>query len=295
MAVQKARCGTIELAYETFGPPEGSPMVLVMGLATQMLAWPDEFCHALAEAGFRVVRFDNRDVGLSTHLDDAGTPDLSPVFTGERVQEAPYTLADMAADTVGLFDALGMDRVHLVGASMGGMIAQEVAIRNPKRLRSLTLMMSSPSPHIGAALPEASAALFMPPPTSAEEAGQRTLAVLKVIGSPGYTLDEDLVTARGEESFRRANDPAGVVRQLVAIHASGDRTEQLGEVEVPTLVIHGAADPLVQPAGGAATAEAIPDARLVTYPGMGHDLPRPLWPAFVEEITSHARASEETW
>jgi pimeloyl-ACP methyl ester carboxylesterase len=254
-----------------------------------MIAWPDEFCQLLADAGFQVVRFDNRDVGLSSHCDLAGTPDLTPIFSGKAVRDAPYTLAEMAADTVGLFDWLGLDRVHLVGASMGGMIAQEVAVRFPDRLLSLTSIMSTPAPHIGAPTAAASAALLTPPPSSIEEAGARSAAVYRVIGSPGYPLDEAALTQRGQESYRRANDPAGVARQLAAIHASGDRTAALRSVKVPTLVLHGIDDPLIQVAGAVATAEAIPGSRLVTYAGMGHDLPRALWPLLVEEISGHAR------
>ena len=292
MTVQNATCGKVDLAYETFGSPDDPTLVLVMGLATQMIAWHDDFCAQLADQGFHVVRFDNRDIGLSTHLDDAGTPDLSPLFTGQPITDAPYTLADMADDTVRLFDALDVDRVHLVGTSMGGMIAQEVALRHPERLFSLTSIMSTTSPLVGSPTPDATAALFAPPPTTEEEAGARTVTVYRVIGSPGYPLDEAGLTARGVESFRRANDPAGVARQLAAIHASGERTARLADVAVPTLVLHGEADPLVQPDGGRATAAAVPGARLVTYPGMGHDLPRALWPELVTQITDHARTHD---
>ena len=290
MTVAYASCGEVELAYETFGSPEDPALVLVMGLATQMIAWPDEFCELIAGAGFHVIRFDNRDIGLSTHLDGAGVPDLSPLFAGQPVTDAPYKLADMADDTARLFDALGLDRVHLVGASMGGMIAQEVALRHPERLLTLTSVFSTPAPAIGAPTPEAMAALFMPPPTTEDEAGARSVAVYRVVGSPGYPLDEAALDARGREAFRRAHDPAGVARQLAAIHASGDRTERLAALAVPTLVLHGEDDPLVQPDGGIATAKAVPGARLVTYPGMGHDLPRALWPDLTGEIIEHARA-----
>ena len=288
MTIQKASHGEIELAYETFGSPDDPTLVLVMGLATQMIGWHDDFCALLAESGFHVVRFDNRDIGLSTHLDEAGAPDLTPLFTGQPITDAPYTLADMADDTAGLVDALGVDRVHLVGASMGGMISQEFALRHPERLLTLTSIMSTPAPQIGPPTPAAAAALFTPPPTNEEEAGDRAVEVYRVIGSPGYPLDEDGLRARGTESFRRANDPAGVARQLAAIHASGDRSERLGEVAVPTLVLHGEDDPLVQLDGGVATAKAVPGARLVTYPGMGHDLPRALWEPIVDEIVRHA-------
>jgi pimeloyl-ACP methyl ester carboxylesterase len=289
MGVQIATVGETALAYEVFGSSGHPPLVLVMGLATQMIGWPDEFCELLASEGFQVVRFDNRDVGLSTHFDRAGTPDLTPIFSGGAVEGAPYTLVEMAADTVGLLDSLGLDRVHLVGASMGGMIAQEVAVRFSERLLSLTSIMSTPAPHIGAPTAAANVALLTPPPSSIEEAGARSVAVYRVIGSPGYPLDEAALIQRGQESFRRGNDPAGVARQLAAIHASGDRTDALRKVRVPTLVLHGADDPLIRVAGAVATAEAVADSRLVTYAGMGHDLPRALWPRLVGEISDHAR------
>jgi pimeloyl-ACP methyl ester carboxylesterase len=285
--VQYAACGHVDLAYETFGSADNPTLALVMGLATQMLGWPDGFCEKLADAGLHVVRFDNRDIGLSTHLDDAPTPDLSPLFVGQPIIESPYLLADMAEDTVALLDAIGVERVHLAGASMGGMIAQEVALRHPDRLSSLISIMSTPAPQIGAATPEATAALFTPPATSAKEAGERAVAVYRIVGSPGYPLDEDALVARAEESFRRANDPAGVARQLAAIHASGDRTAALREVKVPTLVLHGEGDPLIQVSGGVATADAVPRARLITYPGMGHDLPQALWARIAGDIAEH--------
>jgi len=286
--VQFASCGDMELAYETFGATDNPPLVLVMGLATQMLGWPDEFCESLADGDFHVVRFDNRDIGLSTHLHEAGMPDLSPLFVGQPITSAPYTLADMADDTIGLVDALGLGRVHLVGASMGGMIAQEVALRHPERLLSLTSIMSTTAPTVGAPTPEANAVLFSPPATTESEAAERAITVYQVIGSPGHPLDEVALSARAQESFRRANDPAGVARQLAAIHISGDRTELLRELDVPTLVLHGEDDPLVQVDGGRATAAAVPGARLVTWSGMGHDLPRGMWPIIIEEITNHA-------
>lgn len=289
MSIERADCGEVELAYETFGSPDDPTMVLVMGLATQMIAWHEDFCGLLAEAGFHVVRFDNRDIGLSTHLDHLGTPDLSPLFSGRPITEAPYTLGDMADDTVRLLDALGVARAHVVGGSMGGMIAQEVALRHPERLLSLTSLFSTTAPQVGAPTPEAMTALLAPPPTTEDEAAERTVAVYRVIGSPGFPLDEAGLRERGREAFRRANDPAGVTRQLAAIHVSGDRTERLQQLAVPTLVLHGEDDPLVQLDGGIATAKAVPGARLVTWPGMGHDLPRALWPRLVDEIIGHAR------
>lgn len=292
MSIAYADCGRVRLAYETFGSPEDPTIVLIMGLATQMLAWPDDFCTAIAAQGFHVVRFDNRDIGLSTHLDEAGVPDLSPLFRGELITSAPYLLADMADDTVRLLDAVNVDRAHIVGGSMGGMIAQEVALRHPERTRSLTSIFSTPAPEVGAPTPAAMAALLSPPPMTEDEAAERSVAVYRVIGSPGYPLDVDGLRERGAEAFRRANDPAGVARQLAAIQASGDRSERLADLQVPTLVLHGEDDPLVQLDGGIATAKAVSGSRLVTYAGMGHDLPKALWSSIVEEITAHAKAAD---
>jgi pimeloyl-ACP methyl ester carboxylesterase len=282
--------GQVSLAYETFGSPDDPPMVLVMGVASQMIVWPDRFCQALADEGFHVVRFDNRDIGLSTHLDELGVPDMVALLTGQS-KEAPYVLADMADDTAGLLDALGLDRVHLVGLSMGGMIAQEVAIRHPQRLVSLTSVMSTPAAHIGKPTDAAAATLMWPSPKTEAEAGDLAVSVYRVIGSTDYAQDVDWIRAVGEESFRRSSSSAGKVRQFAAILVSPDRRPGLRELTVPTLVLHGEDDPLIQVEGGHETAAAVPGARIVTYPGMGHDLPEELWPSLVGEITEHARTA----
>ena len=283
----------IEIAYETFGSPADPTVLLVMGLGTQMLAWPDEFCGQLADRGLHVVRFDNRDVGLSTHLHDAPTPNLAAAMAGDY-STAAYRLDDMAADTIGLLDALGIDAAHLVGASMGGMIAQTVAIRHPGRVRSLTSIMSTPGPAAGAPSPAARSALFMPPPRNRDEAAEAALRVFRIIGSPGYRRDEDALAELARRSFDRAHDPLGVSRQMVAILASGDRTAALSDVRVPTLVIHGTDDPLIGFDGGQATADAIPGATLLAFPGMGHDLPRPLWHPIIDALTEHIRRATAT-
>jgi pimeloyl-ACP methyl ester carboxylesterase len=275
----------IRLAYQTFGDPAGRPLLLVMGLATQMLAWHEEFCGLLADRGFYVIRFDNRDVGLSTHFHEAGMPDLQRLFS-EPKAVAAYTLEDMADDAVGLLDTLGIASADVVGASMGGMIAQVLAARRPDRVRSLTSIMSTPSPWIGPPTQEAAAVLLAPAAGGRDEAIERAVATYRVIGSPGYPLDEQELRRTAGISYDRGYDPPGVVRQLAAIHASGDRTESLRTITAPTVVLHGEADPLVQLPGGQATAQAIPDAKLVTYPGMGHNTPRELWPDFVEQITA---------
>ncbi|MGY2129052.1 alpha/beta fold hydrolase [Blastococcus sp. SYSU DS0617] len=290
--IATATVGDIELAYETFGDPSDTPVLLVSGLATQMIGWADEFCAGLAAQGLFVVRFDNRDIGLSTHLHDAGVPDLGAIGRGDR-SSVRYGLADMAADAVGLLDALDLDRVHLVGVSMGGMIAQLVTIRYPERVRSLTSIMSTTGDRsLPGPTDEATAVLYARPATDRESAIQRQLETYRVIGSPGFPLDEAAVSARAGLSFDRAHDPAGVARQMAAIVTTPDRTADLGQVTAPTLVIHGSDDALVNVAGGRATAAAVPGAELVIIDGMGHDLPRDLWPQLTERITTHIRRAD---
>jgi len=278
--------GGIELAYERFGDPSDPPLLLLMGLATQMLGWPDEFCGQLARRGLSVVRFDNRDVGLSTHLGHARPPDVPAALSGDT-SSTSYTLSDMARDAVGLLDALDVESAHVVGASMGGMIAQTLAIERPERIRTLTSIMSTTGdPSVGGASEEAFGVLLAPPARDRAEAIERTVATYRVIGSPAYELDEPALRERAGLSFDRGYDPAGVARQLVAILASGDRTERLRRLRLPTLVIHGTEDPLVRVSGGRATATAIPGAELLELDGMGHDLPRALWPEIVDRIVS---------
>ncbi|HEY1510936.1 MAG TPA: alpha/beta hydrolase [Solirubrobacteraceae bacterium] len=274
----------LEIAYETFGSSSDPPILLIHGLATQMLGWPDPLCSDLADQSYYVVRFDNRDVGLSTHLTDAPPVDLQALLGGDH-SSAPYRLSDMGRDTVGLIDGLGLDSAHLVGASMGGTIAQTVAIEHPERVRTLTSIMSTTgNPAVGQPSGAAMAALLAPPATDREGAIERTLQAYRVVGSPGFPFDEDGLRDRTGRAFDRAHDPPGVIRQLAAVAASGDRTERLRDVRVPTLVIHGREDPLAHVSGGEATAEAIPDAELVIYDGMGHDLPRALWPDLIDRI-----------
>ena len=282
----------IDVAYERFGDREEPSVLLVMGLATQMLGWPDEFCSALVARGLHVIRFDNRDVGLSTHFYDAPAPDVMAALAGDA-SSASYTLSDMAADSVGLLDALELDSAHIVGASMGGMIAQTVAVEYPDRVRSLTSIMSTTGDHeVGQAKPEAIAALLSPPASSREEAIDLTLSIFRVIGSPGFELDEADLRERAGLSYDRGEDPVGVGRQLLAILASGDRTAPLQSLSVPVLVLHGAADPLVDVSGGRATAQAIPNAELVVVEGMGHDLPRALWPEITARIAALVQRAE---
>jgi pimeloyl-ACP methyl ester carboxylesterase len=277
----------IELCYQEMGDPDGEPLLLVMGLATQMIAWDEDFCRMLAERGFRVVRFDNRDIGRSTKIRDAGVPNLLAMATGRGA--APYLLRDMAADTVGLMDHLGIDSAHLVGASMGGMIVQSVAIEHPERVRSLTSIMSTTgSRRVGHPSYRTFGLLLAKPPREREAAIERVIKTFRTIGSPGYPFEEERVREIAGRSFDRGHSEAGIARQMHAITASGDRTAGLRQLEVPALVIHGKSDVLVNPSGGRATAKAIPGARLKMIDGAGHDMPRALWPAFVEEIAANA-------
>jgi len=273
----------IRIEYEEFGDRSRPPLLLIMGLGAQMILWPEEFCEQLAGRGHRVIRFDNRDVGKSTWFDDLGVPDAlmrQPVA-------APYLLRDMAADAVGVLDALGIDTAHIVGASMGGMIAQSVAIDFPSRVRTVTSIMSSTgNPDLPPASPDAMGVLLAPPPTTRDEAIERSVSVFRTIGSPGFPFDEAEMRERAARAFDRGFNPAGTVRQLVAILASGSRKQALGAVRVPALVIHGKDDPLVPFPAGQDTAAAIPGAELLAIDGMGHDLPRALWPRFVDRISA---------
>lgn len=268
----------IDIAYERLGSPDDPPVLLVMGLGAQLIAWPDGLCNALVERGLQVIRFDNRDAGQSTHFHHA--PPSPP----------PYTLSDMAGDAVGLLDQLGIAGAHVVGASLGGFVAQTIAIEHPTRIRTLTAIMSSTgSSSVGQAAPHVMAQLLRPPPSSRAEAIEQTVRTFELIGSPGFERDVAAVRERAALSYDRGYDPAGVMRQLAASFASGNRTTKLRALTVPTLVIHGADDPLVGVSGGRAIADAIPGARLVVIDGMGHDLPRALWPRFADEIAAHAK------
>lgn len=280
-SIQRVSVNGIEIAYETFGDPSNPPMLLVMGLGTQMLAWPDEMCQALADAGHFVIRYDNRDVGLSTHI-DAPVPSTRDLLMRRKVA---YTLSDMASDGVGLIDALELERVHLVGASMGGMISQTVAIEHPHRVESLTLIMTtSGSRRVGQPTPRIIQRMAKRPlATSREEAVQQTVDTYRVIGSPGH-IDEDRVRDLAGRAYDRSYDPGGAQRQLAAIMAQPNRTAALARLDVPSLVVHGLEDPLVSASGGLALAKAIPGARFVGYQGMGHDLPATMAEPIVDEV-----------
>jgi pimeloyl-ACP methyl ester carboxylesterase len=284
----------IELCYQEMGDAEAEPLVLVMGLAMQMITWDEEFCSLLADRGFRVIRFDNRDIGRSTKLDSAGVPSRLDLLSGRRATAA-YLLRDMARDTFGLMDQIGIESAHVVGVSMGGMIAQTMAIERPERVRSaVSIMSTTGSRWVGPPSFRAIGALLAAPPRNRDEMIERTLRTFKVVGSPGFPFDEERVREFAGRAYDRGHSSAGVARQLHAILASGDRTRALRELDLPATVIHGGSDPLVRPSGGRATAKAIPGARLRIIDGMGHDLPRDVWPQIVEEIaatTARARAA----
>ncbi|WIX84613.1 alpha/beta hydrolase [Amycolatopsis sp. DG1A-15b] len=280
----RAQANGLELEYDTFGDPAAPPLVLVMGLGAQMITWEDGFCELLAGRGFFVVRYDNRDVGLSTWLDHLPPPDLAALAAGDS-PTAPYTLSDMADDAVGLFDALGIDRAHVVGASMGGMIVQQLAIDHPDRLRSITSIMSTTGDReVGQAEPWALAMLTRPPASTREQALADSVEGYRRLGSPGYPDDEAFLLAKAALHYDRARHPVGTLRHAAAVVASGDRTAGLRSVRLPALVVHGDADPLINVSGGKATAEAIPGAELVVIPGMGHNVPRAVWPELADAI-----------
>jgi pimeloyl-ACP methyl ester carboxylesterase len=279
----------ITLFYDTFGKAGDPAMLLVMGLGAQMTLWEPAFCEALAARGFYVIRFDNRDAGLSTKIEGGPEPEMAKAMAGDH-SSASYTLSDMADDAVGLLDSLGIAKAHIVGASMGGMIVQAIAIGHPGRVLSMTSIMSTTgNREVGQSKPEALAALMSPPAPSRDEAIEQMVRTFRVIGSPGYPADEAELRKSTGEAYDRCNYPAGLARQLVAIMATGDRTERLKDVRVPTLVIHGEDDSLVAPSGGRATAEAVPGATLLTFPGVGHDMPTQLRDQFVEAIVENAR------
>ena len=282
--------GDLKLYYEDMGDVENPPVLLIMGLGAQLIVWPDEFCAALVDRGLQVIRFDNRDAGESTHF--TAIPNYMAALAGDY-STAAYTLSDMAGDSAGLLDTLGIASAHLVGASLGGFVAQTIAIEHPARARSLVSIMSSTGARdVGRPHPEAMMLFAGGTPTTREEAIERGMAVGRVLASPAYPPDPAAVRDRHARSFDRGYDPGAFVRQGVAVLASGDRTPRLREVRVPALVIHGSADKMVDVSGGRATAAAIPGAELVIFEGMGHDLPRALWPQLVDGIEATIRRAE---
>jgi pimeloyl-ACP methyl ester carboxylesterase len=281
----------ITLCYETFGDASDPTALLIMGLGTQMLGWQEDFCHELAGRGLHVVRFDNRDVGRSTHM--GGRPPTIPQLLMRSKRAARYTLADMADDAAGLLDELELAPAHVIGASMGGMIAQLLAVRHPEKVRSLVSIMSNTgSLRVGQPSPRVYPIFLRPPPASRLEFVARMDRVFATIGSSGLPQDPRDIHELAGVSYDRDHDPEGPGRQLGAIIACGDRTAQLRRIAAPTLVIHGTADPLVAYSGGKATARAIPGAKLLSVEGMGHDLPRAAWPTLIEAIAGHAHRAD---
>jgi pimeloyl-ACP methyl ester carboxylesterase len=294
---QMTRANGIELCYEIFGSPDAEPLVLIMGLGAQMIHWDDEFCRQLAARGFRVIRFDNRDIGKSTQMTGGkrlGALELLKLKLFKTPVDAPYKLYDMATDTISLLDALHIKSAHIVGASMGGMIAQEIAIVFPERVCSLTSIMSTTgNPKVPGPTREASALLMAPPVTTRDEFIVRFAQTWKLLRVGSFPQDEALDRDRAIRTFERGLHPAGVGRQLRAILASGSRKERLAKVKAPTLVIHGTVDPLVRPEGGKDTAASIPGAKLLMIEGMGHALPIPMWPQIIDAIDKHAHGAKK--
>ena len=282
----------IELCYETFGDPEDPTLLLVMGLGTQMLAWRDDFCDALVGEGFHVVRFDNRDNGRSSRVDGAPPGALQLVRRDKGT--ARYLLSDMAADACALLDELGVSSAHVTGASMGGMIAQTMAARHPERVRSLVSIMSSTGNRWAGQPAFGLLPMFLRnAPKDREAYAQYTYALFERIGSPGFEHDVEEIKRMSRRAFDRGVTAAGTGRQLAAVLASGDRTSELKKISAPTTVIHGKQDRLVRSSGGKATAKAIPGARLLLIEGMGHDLPRAVWPQIIDAIVDTARRAGE--
>jgi pimeloyl-ACP methyl ester carboxylesterase len=268
-----AQANGINIEFETFGQSEQPTVLLIMGLGAQMTNWDPKLCQAIADLGFYVIRYDNRDVGLSTWFDEAG---------------ACYSIGDMADDAAGLLDYLDIETAHIVGASMGGMIAQAFAIKYPKRTRTLTSIMSTTGDQtVGQPRPEAIVVLMVLPPTSRDEAIEQSVALWRTIGSPGFAFDEQMVRERAGASYDRAFHPSGTGRQLVAVMTQPDRTTELGQLLMPVLVIHGEEDPLVDVSGGRATAAAIAGSQLKLIPGMGHNLPPELFDEFASDLAKH--------
>jgi pimeloyl-ACP methyl ester carboxylesterase len=290
MAAMPTAAGNgIEICYDTLGDPGDPTVLLVMGLGCQMIHWDPGLCGLIAERGFHVVRYDNRDMGGSTRFDEpVEIPAVLQAIGAGETPAVPYLLSDMADDAVSLLDHLGIDRAHVFGVSMGGMIAQTIAIEHPERVRTLTSVMSTTGDgDVGAPTADAMRALLRPPPQTSEQYQDSAVANAALWGSPGLYDVEDIRRLH-VDAWDRGYDPAGTARQLAAILASGSRSARLATLDVPTLVIHGTDDNLIQPSGGERTAEVIPDAKLLVIDGMGHDLARPLWPRLVDAFASHA-------
>ncbi len=294
-----AHNGSVELFYEEWGPSDGVPLLMIMGLSAQMISWDDSLMQAFVDHGFAPVRFDNRDVGESTWFDDAPVDieaEIGHFLAGEPLS-APYSIEDMADDAAAVLDAVGWKGAHILGASMGGMIAQSFAIRYPEKTRSLTSIMSTTGdPDVGQPDPAAAEALMQPTPEGRDAAIEASIRTGRVIGSPVH-FDADAERVKAERAYDRGSNPDGVLRQLLAILTQSSRTEALGRLEMPALVIHGALDPLVNPSGGRRTHEALADSELIELPEAGHDIPgvyRPELVARIAELAQRADAGDAT-
>ena len=294
MNEQFAKVGNVELCYETFGDPSDAPLLLIMGLGTQMIAWHEDFCGQLAQRGFHVIRYDNRDVGRSTRFDSFPPPRTTELLR-QKPKRLAYTLRDLAGDAAGLLDALGHESAHVVGASMGGMVGQLLAIHHPERVRSFVSIMSTTGARWVGQPAAAVYPFFMKPmPKTKSEYIERGLKLWGLIGSPGFPTPEEDRRAQLELAYERGLSPAGTMRQLGAIVDSGNRSRDLRRIKAPTLVIHGTRDKMIRVSGGKATARAIPGAELELIDGMGHDLPRGIWPRLIDGIErTAARAARE--
>jgi len=290
----KANANNIRIEYETFGDPSSPPILLIIGLGGHLIYWDEEFCRQLAEAGLYVIRFDNRDAGLSTKFDEAGVPDIMDVvgkLMSRQKVIPPYTIEDMAADAVGLLDALKIDKAHICGMSMGGMIAQALAIRYPGRVSSLTSIYSTTgNPRLPQPKPEIMGLLLTPPPQERDPFIQFNLNVFRALTGPRFGFDEKWVRQIMGQAYDRSFCPQGAARQLVAILTQANRQPALKGVRVPTLIIHGDADPLVSMEGGKDAADAVPGAKLKIIEGMGHDLPHgEVWAQIAKDIIAHTK------
>ncbi len=298
MSAAFAPANGIRLCYETFGDASKPPLLLIMGLAAQMIVWDDEFCARLAERGFWVIRFDNRDIGMSTKFPKARTPSIAELVLAQATRvrfRTPYTLLDMAADAAGLLDALGIRSAHVAGASMGGAIAQELAIAFPARVRSLTSIMSSTGdPKLPGPTRRALAVLTKKVPLDRAGYVREYVATWSVLAGDHFPFDAERTMRQGAAGYDRGINPPGVARQMLAIIASGNRKKALRGVTVPTLVVHGTADPLIPVEAGRDTAATIPGARLLLIEGMGHSFPREVWPRIIDAIAGHASQADAT-
>jgi pimeloyl-ACP methyl ester carboxylesterase len=287
----------IQIEYDTFGKYGDPPLLLIAGLAMQLIHWDEALCDQLARRGHYVIRFDNRDTGLSTQLSEAGIPDVGQIIgarmKGEEIR-TPYTIEDMADDAVGLLDALEIEKAHICGISMGGMIAQTIALNHCQRILSLVSIYSQTgNPALAPPTPKALECLLTPPPMEREANITYTLDVWRTFSGTGFAQDEDWLRKIAAQAYDRAFYPEGVARQLAAVLTQKNRKPELGSVTVPTLVIHGADDPLVPVEGGKDTAEAIPGAELIIIDGMGHDLPHGgAWPQIVDAIVNHTQKND---